>query len=153
MPNDVQVTQNHSKLTIEDVRHFIMDRTVADNPLLLDLAYSDDEIAQAIRFACLSFNEIPPYVYEVNPECIPFSMLFMHGAVYHCYLGKMAQLMRRDMDHQAGSMTVDITKRQIANLQVLIKLHKDEFEGMAKQRKISANVSAAFRHFSSGYHC
>ena len=58
MPNDVQVTQNHSKLTIEDVRHFIMDRTVADNPLLLDLAYSDDEIAQAIRFACLVLRSV-----------------------------------------------------------------------------------------------
>lgn len=147
MPNQKQIVENHSTLDVEDIRHFIFDRDAADNPLLLDVAYTDDEIARAMRYACLSFNEVTPYVFTIQPECMPFSMLFIHGTIYHLYLSRISELSRRDVDHTAGNMTVDVTKRLIANLTALVALHKKEFDTSAKQRKIAFNVSQAFRNF------
>lgn len=154
MPEDTshsfaQQTQNHNQLYTDDVRAFLLDRAATDNPLLMDLAYSDEEINRAKRFACMSFNAITPYVYNLSPEFIPFAdIMMLHGVVYHLYLSKVAQLSRQDVDHTAGNMTVDVTKRQIANLQALLALHKKEFETMAKQRKVTYNISQAFRNFN-----
>ena len=139
--------RNHSLICTEDVRHFILDRDAQDNPLLMDLAFSEDEIDRSIRYACMSFNEIPPYVFDVHPERIPFEACFLHGILYHLYLAKFSQLSRNDIDHQEGNMTVEVTKRLIANLKDLMQFHKTEFETAAKNRKITANVSAAFANF------
>ena len=114
---------------------------------MMDLAFSDDEINRAMRYACMSFNEIPPYVMVARPESIPFEACFLHGIIYHLYLSKVSQLSRNDIDHQEGNMQVSITKRLIANLKELMSLHKTEFETSAKNRKVIANIQGAFANF------
>ena len=129
----------------EDIRHFIWDRDLQDNPLEMDLTFSDEEIRRAMRFCAMSFNDLPPFVYRIEPDQLPASGIFIHGVIYHLYVAKLSMLMRHDVDYQGGNMTVKTS--QIDHLKDLLKLHKEEFEAGAKTLKVNANILQGFRHY------
>jgi len=140
----MSIAQNNSGVTPEDIRHFIYDRAPADNAIDMDLAWTDPEIAQAMRFCAMSYNAIQPYVERITATTLPNEMLFIHGTIYHLYLSRWSQLTRSDLDYQAGNMTVDRVKRWIAHLENGMKLHKEEFETKGKERKIFINLNDAY---------
>lgn len=142
MPN----VPNNSAITPEDIRHFIYDRAPKDNPIDLDLAWSDPEIVDAMRYCAMSYNSIPPYVERVSPDAFPREqeMIWIHGTIYHLYLSRKAQLIRQDLDYTAGNMTVDRTKRLIEHLDKGIEFYKGQFDELAKQRKLVINLNNAY---------
>jgi len=138
------IQPNTSKITVDDIRHFIYDRSAKDNEIDMDLSWSDPEIAVAMRYCAMSYNSIQPYVERVDATTLPNEMIFIHGTIYHLYLSKWAQLTRSDLDYTAGNMTVDRVKRWIGHLENGMKLHQTEFETKAKERKISINLEGAY---------
>ena len=60
-----------SKLTTEDIRHFLLDRDVEDNDLELDVAFSDEEIRDAMKRAARAYNSIPPFVCTAVSNALP----------------------------------------------------------------------------------
>lgn len=136
--------KNNSAFTVEDVRHFIYDRVASDSPVLMDLAFSNEEIQNAMRFCCISYNSILPYVENITPDRIPNNIAFIHGIIYHLYLAKWGQLIRQDLDYTAGNTSVEHVKRWIAHLEAGMKLHKAEFDKAAKDRKIAKNLESAY---------
>jgi hypothetical protein len=137
----------YGQIDVEDVRQFMFDRTIEDNPLELDLVFDDDEINQAFRFAAMRYNETTPYVDKVDAAHLPYGMLFLNGIAYGLYLAKLQQLARQDIEYNSGNMTIDAFKRRLDHLQNFVKLFKESFEQMAKDRKISINIENAFRRF------
>jgi hypothetical protein len=137
----------YGKIDVEDVRFFLFDRTLDDNPLALDLTFSDEEITTAMRFAAMRYNETTPYVETVNAAYLPAGMLFLNGIAYGLYLSKLQQISRQDITYQSGNMTIDAVKPQIEHLTSFVKIFKEEFERMAKERKLTINIHAAFRAF------
>jgi Trm5-related predicted tRNA methylase len=135
------------KIDAQDVRDFIFDRTLDDNPTELDLVFSDDEIQKAMRFAAMKYNETSPFVHEVSAAFLPFGSMFLNGIAYTLYLSKLQMETRQDIEYQAGSMTIDVYKRKVEHLQNFVKLFKTEFETMVKERKLAINISAAFHSF------
>jgi len=138
------IASNNSGITVEDIRHFIYDRTPADNDISMDLDWKDPEIMQAMRFCAMSYNSIQPYVEQITANTLPGEMLFIHGTIYHLYLSRWSQLTRSDLDYQAGNMTVDRVKRWIEHLQKGMELHKTEFETKGKERKLVINLNNAY---------
>ena len=138
------IVPNNSGITPEDIRHFLYDRTPADNEIDMDLAWSEPEILQAMRFCAMSYNAIQPYVERVTATTLPQEMLFIHGTIYHLYLSKWSQLTRSDLDYSAGNMTVDRVKRWIAHLEKGMEVHKTEFETKGKERKLFINLNQAY---------
>jgi hypothetical protein len=134
-----------SKIDVEDVRHFIFDRTVADNTLDLDLTFSDEEIGAAARFAAMGYNETTPYVDTVRPDSLPFGMCFLNGIAYYLYLGQLQKLTRNDIDYSAGNVTVDLNKRRIEHIKAILPIFKDEFDLKCKQQKAHINIEAGYR--------
>lgn len=128
------------------VRHFVWDRTIEDNPLELDLEFSDQEIGHARKFALMSINAVPPFVFVLQQTNIPQALQypFMTLTVYHLFIAKMAQLGRRDMDYSAGGMTVDINKRRIDYLAKWAQFFKAEADTMVKQIKVTINLESAY---------
>ena len=61
----------HNCVTEEDVRMYILDRNIEDNGLDLDLSFSHEEIAEAMRRCAREYNSIPPRVGMVSPENLP----------------------------------------------------------------------------------
>lgn len=141
-PNPAQETS----LTHDLVRHFIWDRTIEDNPLELDLAFSDPEIGYARQFAAMMFNSIPPHTVQIQANNVPvnWEYPFMVGTVYHLFLGKLMALQRKDLDYSAGNMTVDINKRRIEYLTKWAQFFKTEAEAKIKEQKVIANLNAAY---------
>ena len=131
-------------LCTEDVRYFMFDRKASDNPLDLDLAFSDKDIAMAMRFTALRYNAIPPHVIYVHPDRLPFAETMLNGIAYFLYNGKLQQLMRNDVDYSAGNMTIDINKRRIATLENLVPMYKKQFEEQAKVEKVTININNGF---------
>ena len=139
---------NETANTHDMVRHFIWDRTLEDNPLELDLEFSDQEIGHARNFAAMMFNSIPPFVVDVVPQNIPkrWEYPFMIATVYHLFLAKLMSLQRKDLDYSAGNMTVDINKRRIEYLTKWSQFFKSEAESKIKEIKVAANLESAYGH-------
>lgn len=136
---------NPSGITAELVRHFIYDRSLEDNPIKMDLEWSDDEISKAMYFCALSYNAIPPYINSVVPTALPADILFYYGIVYHLYLSRIAQLTRRDLDYTAGNMTVDLVKRQLAHLEKWSAYYRGEFQTLTQAKKTLENLESCYR--------
>ena len=132
--------------TFEMVRHFIWDRTIEDNPLELDLEFSDQEIGHARQYAAMMFNSIPPFVVTVQANSIPtnWEYPFLLATVYHLLLAKLMALSRKDLDYSAGNMTVDLTKRRIEFLSKWAPAFKTEATTIIKEHKIAANLESAY---------
>lgn len=137
--------KREGKIDVEDVRFFLMDRTAEDNPLELDLFFTDPEIQQAFRFAAMKFNEIHPQTFNVDPAALQFGFGMLQGVIYCLFMMKMAQLSRSDIDYVAGNMTIEINKRRIAYFEKWIPFFKQEFEMTATQHKVKVNLENAYR--------
>ena len=146
-PRQIPAPGHHGQVDVQDVRDFIFDRTLDDNQIALDLVFSDEEITNAMRFAAMRYNETTPYVDTINPAYVPYGMMFLNGIAYGLYLSKLQSLSRQDLTYQAGNMTIDAIKPQIGHLQNYVKLFKEDFERMVKERKLSINISNCFRAF------
>lgn len=138
---------HYGAIDVEDVRQFMFDRTLDDNEGELDLAFSDAEIQTAMRFAAMRYNETPPYCDQANAAYLRHGMLFLNGIAYGLYLSKLQKISRKDITYQAGSMTIDAIKPQVEHLTKYVKLFKEEFERMAKERKQTINIHNAFRAY------
>jgi hypothetical protein len=132
-------------LTIQNVRDYILDRSVEDNALELDLAFSDAEVRDAFKRAAREYNSIPPFVGHADPEALPDDTnLFLDATVQQLYISRLSRLQRNDMDYTAGGVTVDLEKRQIAHLKEMVQFHRDRFRETARAVKVSINLRRAY---------
>jgi hypothetical protein len=135
-------------LTSDDVRMYIYDRNIEDNDLLLDLNFSEDEIANAMVRAAREYASITPYTSTVNPGCLPDTTnMFLDAVVAQLYMSEMNKLMRNDIDYTSGNVTTNLVAKRIKHLSELVKFYQDRFRTAAKEFKISENVAAGFFHY------
>jgi len=131
-------------VTLDDARQFMFDRTAADNPLDLDLSFTEKDLQSALRFTAMRYNAIPPHVLHVRPDHLPFGETMLNGVAYYLYLGKLQQLSRNDVDYSAGNMTIDINKRRIDFIQKMLPMFKETFERQAKEEKVTMNLEQGY---------
>lgn len=132
-------------ITEEDVRNFILDRTIEDNELQLDLTYSSEEVADAMMRAARDFNSLPPFVCTVHPGALPGDTnVFLYGTAYQLFLSRISKLSRNDIDYTAGNVGTNPVAKQIAHLKDLAKLMKEEFTTQAQHLKVAINVRETF---------
>jgi hypothetical protein len=131
-----------------DIRHFIWDRTIEDNPLELDLEFSDLEIGHARRFAAMMWNSIPPYVRTITAEQVPTSEYgFLLAIVSHLFLAKLMSLQRKQIDYNAGGMSVDLFGKRIEYLTKWSVALKQEATEIIKTQKLSENLESGYACF------
>lgn len=146
-PVKIPPVTRRNVIDAEAVRFFMFDRTAADNPLVMDLEFSDEEIGWAMKFAALRYNEMEPQVEIVDYGALPFGMIFLTGTAAYLYLQKFQQLTRNNMEYTAGNMTVDINAKKIEAVKALYTLFKEEFEEKAASRKRTINIQSTYRTF------
>jgi hypothetical protein len=136
-------------LTVEDVRDYIMDRTLEDNELELDLVFTDEEIRKAMTRAAREYNSLPPLgVSSVTPEFLPNDTnMFLDGTVAQLYMARRAKLARNDVDYQAGNITTNIVQKQIAHLTQMTLQHRELFREAATTHKLAININNAWGFF------
>ena len=132
----------------DSVRRFVLDRTVEDNAIDLEIFFTNKEINFARTLAVGHYNEIPPYVRKIavgstNKDNLPYPYAFLNGIAYHLYLGKLQKLQKEDLDYNAGGMSVDLIKRRINHLSGNISNFKQEFITLITQHKVAHNYKGA----------
>ena len=139
---------NHPFITADDVRMFIMDRSVDDNDLLMDLAYDDKEISNAMVRAAREYNSIPPLCSFADPDTLDATTnMFLDAIATQLYLSTLNKLMRNDIDYNAGGVTTNIVAKRIGHLKELINLHQGRFTEAASSFKKAVNISQGFFHY------
>lgn len=132
----------------EDVRAFILDRSIQDNDLLLDLAFSESEIQDAMIRVAREYNSVPPFVSTVTAETLSSDTnIFLDGIAQQLYLSELAKLMRNDIDYTSGGVETNLVRKRIEHLKYLIQVHGERFRQTATSIKLAINLSAAFGEF------
>ena len=142
---DNQPSGHPDYLSTEDIRNFMLDRSVMDNTLTMDLAFSDEVIREAMKRCAREFNATPPFVSSTTGNRLPSSnILFLYGTAKQCYLAQLQQLMRNDIDYTAGGVETNLAKKRIEHFSSLIKSLGDEFKDLSYQFKLNINIRRAY---------
>jgi len=130
---------------MDDVRIFLMDRGMEDNPIdLVPDFFQDDDIRQACRRCVAKFNETPPFNLRLNANSLPYRTYLLAGIGWQVYLAKINQLSRQDLDYDAGGMSVDLVGTRIKHFTRIAQDLKKEFMEGLHQEKVAKNYSDAF---------
>jgi len=135
-----------SYITVEEVRHYILDRSPDDNEIDFDLAFTDEEIGNAMKYAARDYASIPPMIGGApDPNRLPGDyMLFLDGIIHHLYRMKVSQLSRNDIDYSAGGVGANIVAKRIERLSLLSDRHEERFRQQATDIKKTKNLRRAF---------
>jgi hypothetical protein len=134
-----------SVITTDDVRSFIWDRTAADNEIEMDLAFSPEEILQAMKSAAREYNSIPPLIGGVDANCLPGDTnMFLDAIAMFLYISRMSRMQRNDIEYDAGGVNTALEKKQIIYMREMIPFHRDRFVSAAQTEKIHRNLRSAF---------
>lgn len=133
-------------LTSEDVRHYILDRCVADNSLDNDLTFSDEEIRDAMFWCARDYNSIPPYgISNVFGNRLPnTTTCFLFGTIKHLYLIALQRLLRNDMEYDAGGVNTSIYGKRIEHFTDQAKYFGDQFLEIATAWKRNLNIRRCY---------
>ena len=129
-----------------DIREYMQDVTADDNDLLLDLAFTDEQIQRAMRSVMREWNSLPPYVDPIRDENkLPFDTnIFLDGAVAALLRMHLLQKTRNEVDYQAGNAAVNTDVVYIKRLKELIPMFEGRFKEAASNAKLSINLAHAY---------
>ena len=132
-------------LTVDLVRRHILDRSIKDNQVELDLFFSDEEIKDAMANCAREYNSIPPYVGHAHAEHLTAeSMVFIYGTVKQLYLSKIAQYSRNNVKFSGGSLQVDLYGDRMKYFTESFKFYDESFTKEAMQMKQAINLAGMF---------
>lgn len=135
-------------ITHKDVRYYLLDRSVEDNDLDLDLSFSSEEIDDAMKRAARAYNSMPPFVSSVVWSSLPDDTnIFLDAIAEQLYVSLLAKLSRNDIDYQGGDVSVNIVSKRIEHLKGLIKEHRARWQEAARDIKLTTNLLYAFHEF------
>lgn len=133
-------------LTVEEMRHFMMDRSAQDNELYRDIAYSDEEILKAMERAARSYNSIPPLVHRVRSNQLPLdTLMFFHATAEQLLISTLSKLRRNDIQYEGGGITTNLVAARIRHFEKEIQEHRDLFRREAYDAKLQRNLNMAYR--------
>ncbi len=133
---------SNSIITVDEIRHYLMDRTPDDNDMSIDLAFTDEEIQKAMVFAVREFNSIPPLgALSADPTRLPGdTMVFVDGTMMHLYTMLIGKMRRNDFDGQAGGVNTNTVRQRIAHLTNAKMEHAERFRETAALLKMTASL-------------
>ena len=132
-------------ITEQDVRMYLLDRTVEDHLVLPDVAFSPEQIAFAMKTAARRYNSIRPYVDYVQPDSLPGDTnLFLDGIA-----GALFDMLRtnaglNDMEYVAGNISTNVQGNLAKNADAIASFYNDRFTREATELKVSRNLQQAF---------
>jgi hypothetical protein len=132
---------------IKAVRHFVWDRTIDDNTVEMDLAFSDEEIQQAADFMALDFNSIPPFVANISGRRPPMASWAIYGTCYHLMLERLQKIQRNEVTYNAGGVGAEYTSTQVKHMERMMDHHEKRFRAQVKDAKVNANINDAWDTF------
>jgi len=140
------MASTNTYVTVEDIRLYILDRSIEDNADWdKDLSFSDEEIMAAMERAAREYNSIPPFVSSASAECLPKDTnMFFDATAQQLYIAEVNRASRNDIDFDAGGVTTSIEAKRIDHMRRLAAEHGENFKEAARARKITQNWMEGF---------
>lgn len=136
------------RLTEQDIREFMLDRTASDNEFLMDIAYSPEEIDHAMRAAAREYNSVPPRIHNVRPNALPTTTnLFYYATAEQLLRSEVLKLARNDVAVQTGDVSDELDARRIQHFRSLIKEYRELWYNEALDVKRQMNLSNAYGRY------
>lgn len=135
-------------LDAEQVRKFMASDSIGLTALGVDLAFTPEEISDAMVGCARRFNGIPPYIMEVEPDQLPGrTSIFMDGIAAELYALEYRKLSNQDIDYTGGSVNTNLVSARLKHVEKLRKEHLEAFTIAARDMKRHKNVMSFMRHY------
>ena len=99
--------QQNTPISISEIRLVLRDTVPAFNTLLLDLEFSDTEIAFAIMRCVDHWNATPPFVMSYTAATFPWREPWRLGTVGYLLRGAAFQQARNNLSYSAGGVSIN----------------------------------------------
>ena len=138
--------------TLNEIRMAIMDSGAADNVLLDDVQFTDDQILLAIFKPIAYFNETnPPLNIRYNTRTFPFREHWTYGIISELHLIAAANYRRNRLAVNAGGMTID-DKNKGSEFLRAAQLYGEMWKKFTLMTKARMNAESAFMDLGSQYY-
>lgn len=130
-------------VTVDDVRHKLMDYEDANMPLFARML-EDPDIQECIDFAVDDFNETPPLVYrQYTIYDHPFKRLLIDGAVVEALKLTALKELRGEMQYSDGGISSSIYYKS-PQFTALRQECEQKYEQDKLRRKRHLNIVACY---------
>ena len=146
--------QQHTKatLSIAEIRMTMRDTDPAQNYLLDELDFKENEIMLSVRRCIDYWNEArPPVATGMTPISFPWRYHLSLGVVGQLHLWAAINKMRNDLPYNAGGVTVQQTVKWNQYKQIADELWA-RWQQWVKEKKYEINVLGVIRTLGSGYY-
>ena len=136
--------------SISEIRLHLRD-TQADESYLLDnVAFSDEEIAQAVYLPVQYWNEIPPPIGTHTTNSFPYRYHWLMAIAGYLFLTVAEQQRRNNLSYSAGGVQVNDQNRE-PNYEQAAQRRLDEWRAFVVRKKAEINLSNAWGSVGSSY--
>lgn len=136
--------------SIAEVRLHLRDSSADESYLLDNVAFSDEEIAQATYLPVQYWNEIPPPIGLFNTNSFPYRYHWLMAITGYLFLTVAEQQRRNNLAYSAGGVQINDQNRE-PNYEQAADRRLKEWREFVKRKKAEINLSNAFGGVGSDY--
>lgn len=139
-----------SALTVPEVRSFLWDRCGADNKILDDMQFADEQIMDAMRQAIDEWNDTPPDVARYTTTDFPYRHAWLIGTSAYLLRSLAINMIRNNATFATGTVTVNENDKGPVFKAISDQLF-DEYRTwvMRKKREININQGWGGSHITA----
>lgn len=132
-------------ITVAEVREELKDRAAEDHLVLIDLAFTDEDIEWAMKACARKFNSIRPLGITVCWDGLPSNTsVFFDGITWALIRRWHMNVGMNDYDYSAGGVTANVQGSRRKNLEALRDKLEQQFLESATDLKVTANLADAW---------
>lgn len=136
--------------SISEIRMHLRDTEPSESFLLDNLAFSDEEIMQAIYLPVQYWNEIPPPIGTHTTANFPYRYHWLMAIAGYLFLTAAEQMRRNNLRYSASGVNIDDQNKE-PNYEQAAQRRLDEFREFVKRKKAEINLSNAYGGIGSPY--
>jgi len=147
-------TYNLGPPTIMEIREAIYDTGAADNLLLDEMEFSDDQLASAAGRPLQEWNAMPPPLRpQVSTKNFPFREMWMRAICGHLFRIAAHNYRRNTLPYQAGGLSINDKDKEQPYMQIGMALQQEWREWMmAKKVEINQALFVGAMESCYGFH-
>lgn len=144
------IKKNEGPPTINEIRMWMMDSSAAENSLLDDVEFSDDQIMLALTSPVRQWNETPPPIERFTTRNFPFRGAWASGALAQLYKMAAAHYRRNFLQTSGGGVSVADKAKEREYLSEAVRL-QSEYDSWLINKKVEINMKKFVGQNRSAY--
>ena len=136
--------------SISEVRLHLRDTSPDESFLLDNLAFSDEEITQAMCLPVQYWNEIPPPIGTHTTQNFPYRYHWLMAIAGYLFLTAAEQMRRNNLRYSASGVNIDDQNKE-PNYEQAAARRIQEFKDFVTRKKAQINLEGAYGGIGSTY--